>query len=218
METTDIHISVVTGIGHISSKEIFQITDMISREDINNLVGVFYHPTFKTFYINSLDEKTFVHQTGVFVSLGITTSMKVLNNIKGVIETYQGYSASIVEISSRRVADQFLNTVIKTQDIQQYELTDLGDDVMDRGKAIQELDHLKEKLNVEEDLEVLKDITPKISKLTGLISKLDKQDSWSQHLIQKDVGEEDYRIFHKFVNYKQEGDVEYRIGIYVIEN
>lgn len=189
----------------------------MTREEIKNLVGVFYHPTFKTFYINSTDGKTFVHQTGVFVSFGLTTSMKVLDNMKEILNTHQGYKAVIAEISSKKIAEQFLNTVIRTKDIEQYKITEFSDDMLDREAAIKELDHLKEHMNLEEDLEVIKAVTPKISKLSSLISKLDKQESWDCHLIQRD--EKDYyRIFHKLVNYKQEGDLEYRIGIYVTES
>jgi RNA binding exosome subunit len=87
---------------------------------------------------------------------------------------------------------------------------------MDRTQALEELDKLKKTMNLEDDLEFLKDITPKISKLSDLISRLDKQSSWENHLIQKENG--DYRIFHKLVNYKKENEIEYRIGIYVTES
>ena len=83
----------------------------MTREEVKNLVEVFYHPPFKTFYINSLDGKSFVRQTGV--RLGITTSMNVIENIKEIIETHKGYSACIAEISSKKIAGQFMNTVIR---------------------------------------------------------------------------------------------------------
>ena len=210
--------SAEIGSGLISNKEISQITDTMTREEVKNLVEVFYHPPFKTFYINSLDGKSFVRQTGVFVSLGITTSMNVIENIKEIIETHKGYSACIAEISSKKIAGQFMNTVIKTgSDIDQYELTEFDSNTMDRETSLKELDSLKEHLTEEEDLEILKNVTPKISKLSSLIQKLDKAGTWDSHLIQKD-DEEDFRIFHKFVNYKKDGDIEYRIGIYVTEN
>ena len=188
----------------------------MTREEIHSLVEVFYHPTFKTFYVNSLDGKTFVHPIGVFVSLGITTSMKVLNDIKEIIEAHNGYSAIIAEISSKQIAGQYLNTVTKTNNTEQYVLTEFDCDVMDRTQALEELDKLKKTMNLEDDLEFLKDITPKISKLSDLISRLVKQSSWENHLIQKENG--DYRIFHKLVNYKKENEIEYRIGIYVTES
>ena len=189
----------------------------MTREEIHSLVEVFYHPTFKTFYINSLDGKTFVHPIGVFVSLGITTSMKVLNDIKEIIGAHNGYSTVIAEISSKQIAGQYLNTVEKTgSNIDQYVLTEFDSDVMDRTQALEELDNLKKTMNLENDLELLKDITPKISKLSDLISRLDKQSNWDNHLIQKENG--DYRIFHKLVNYKKENEIEYRIGIYVTES
>ena len=42
---------------------------MIDKDKIHNLVGVFYQPTFKTFFINSVDGETFIKPIGIFVSL-----------------------------------------------------------------------------------------------------------------------------------------------------
>lgn len=137
--------------------------------------------------------------------------------MREILNTHKGYRAVIAEISSKKIAGQFLNTVTKTKDIEQYMITDFGDDIMDREASIKELEELKKYMNLSENLEVLKEVTPKISKLSNLISKLDKQESWDSHLIQKD-SKEDYRIFHKLVNYKQEDNIEYRIGIYVTES
>lgn len=204
------------GIGSILNNEISQITDMMTREGVQSLVEVFYHPTFKTFYVNSLDGKSFVKHTGVFVSLGMTTSLKVLEDIKEVISAHNGYHACLAEISSKKVAGQFLNTVTKLEGIEQYELTEFDANIMDREKSMSELDKLRESMNIDEDLDTLKDTVPKISKLSSLITKLDETDGWKNHLIQKE-SENNYRIFHRLVNYRRQGDVEYRIGIYVTE-
>ena len=99
--------------------------------------------------------------------------MKVLENIREILNTHKGYRAVIVEISSKKIAGQFLNTVTKTEDIEQYMITDFGDDIMDREASIKELEELKKYMNLSENLEVLKEVTPKISKLSNLISKLE---------------------------------------------
>lgn len=188
----------------------------INREKIHDLVEVFYQPTFKTFYINSTNGTTFIKPVGVFVSLGITTSMKVLEDIKSIINSTEEYEATIVEISSKRVAGQFLNTIINREDPKQYRLTDFSDDIMDEKKSKEKLEEMKNLMSPEQDLEVLRTYAPRISRLQDLIDKLTTTNGWDAHLIQeKDDGE--YRIYHQYVNYRKDGDIEYRVGIYVKE-
>lgn len=189
---------------------------MIFRERINEVVEVFYQQNFKTFYINSIDGKNFVKPVGVFVSLGITTSIKSLEDIRSVIANTEGYSAVIAEISSKKVGNQFLNTVINLETPKQYTLNNSGENILNKNEAEEELNKLKEKMNTDEDITILQKYAPKISKLQDLINKLTTSSGWESHSIQKDG--EDYKIYHQNVNYKKEGDIEYRIGIFVSEN
>ena len=92
---------------------------MVSREKIHELVKLFYQHTFKTFYINSEDGKDFSKPLGVFVSLGMTTKLKTLENIRDFISANKDFKARIVEISSKRVDDQFLNALVETENPQQ---------------------------------------------------------------------------------------------------
>jgi len=189
----------------------------ISREKIQELVGVFYQPTFKTFYVNSVDGNNFVRPIGVFVSLGITTSMKVLEDIKKVIQGDENLDACIAEISSKKIADRYLNTITNLTSPRQYKLDETDENVLNEEQARKELSELKSSMTVEKDLETLQKNAPKISKLQDLITKLTDSQSWDSHLIQKD--EDDYKVFHKFINYWKDdtNDIEYRIGIYVSE-
>ena len=189
-----------------------------TRDKIRNIIEIFYRPKFKIFNINSLDGKVFDHLQGVFVSLGITTSMKVMEDITKVINTENnGLKATIVEISSKKVVNQFMNTVINKTGVKQYLIQDFeSPGLLDKEASLNLLESLRSKLSVEVDLEELKNLTPRISKLATLIQKLDKSQGWDSHMIQEDQ-EEFYRIFHKFVNYKKVDDLEYRIGIYVEE-
>lgn len=189
---------------------------MITREKINEIVEVFYQQNFKTFYVNSIDGKSFVKPLGVFVSLGITTSLKSLEDIRSVIANTEGYSAVIAEISSKKVGSQFLNTIINLETPKQYVLDNSGDNFLNKEKAEEELNKLKEKMNTGEDIEVLQKYAPKISKLQDLINKLTSTNGWESHSILKE--DEDYKIYHQNVNYRKDGDIEYRIGIFVSEN
>lgn len=192
--------------------------DMTIRDKIRNIIEIFYRPRFKIFNINSLDGKVFDRLQGVFVSLGITTSMKVMEDIAKVINTEDnGLKAVVVEISSKKVVNQFMNTVTKKTGAEQFLIQDLeGPGLLNKEESLNLLESLKSQLSVKADLEDLKNLTPKISKLATLIQKLDKSQGWDSHMIQEDQ-EEFYRIFHKFVNYKKVGEIEYRIGIYVEE-
>ena len=71
----------------------------INREKLHNLVGLIYSPTYKTFYVNSLDGMSFVKPYGIFVSLGITTSKRTLEEVRQQIAAH-GYDTAIAEISS----------------------------------------------------------------------------------------------------------------------
>ena len=190
----------------------------ISRDKIHSLVEVFYQPSFKTFYVNSLDGETFVKPVGVFVSLGITTSLKVLDDIKNILNDSKGYKAVLAEISSKKVAGQFLNTVIYTGYPHQYKITDFPEGVLTEEKARTELQEMKALMDPSQNIETLKEYAPKISRLQDLIDKLTSTNGWDAHLIQKER-EGEYRIFHRNINYKKAEDgTEYRIGIFVTED
>lgn len=183
----------------------------VIREKIHEIVEVFYQPTFKTFYVNSVDEETFIKPIGVFVSLGITTSPKVIESIGEVIAGYD-YDTRIVEISSRKINGQFLNT-ITSENPSQYMIED-SDDTLGKEKASAELSRLKAYMDPSEDLETIQTYAPKIQKLQELIDELNRtSDGWDTHVIKIEDG--DYKVYHKLVNYKNTGDVEYRIGIFV---
>lgn len=185
----------------------------LNRDKVHSLVEVFYQPPFKTFYVNSIDGKTFVKPIGVFVSLGITTSMKVLEDMKNIISETDGYSAVLAEISSEKISNQFLNTLVKTGEVEQYRLTNI-DDKFDESKAREELSRLRKLMDPSQDINVLKDYAPKVSRLQDLIDKLTNTNGWNDHMIQReDSG--DYRIYHLLVNYDKRDNIEYRIGIFV---
>ena len=189
----------------------------INRDKVHSLVEVFYQPSFKTFYVNSVDGETFVKPIGVFVSLGITTSLKVLEDIKNIIAGSEGYKAVLAEIKSKKVAGQFLNTVTSTIDPKQYKIENLSEDIMNEGESRAELERMKGMMDPSQDLDILKEYAPKISRLQDLMDKLTSTHGWDAHLIQKERSG-DYRIFHQYINYKKEGDLEYRVGIFVTED
>ena len=188
---------------------------MINREKVHDLVSVFYQPVFKTFYVDSHDGDSIDAPFGVFVSLGITTSMETLKNICNTIAISKDFDAVLGEISSKRVDNQYLNTLVKTKDLKQYKLEEPVSGLMNEKEAKEELTRLKDSMTTDTDLDTLERLAPKISKLQYLISRLDESNGWDAHNIQKE--DSGYRIYHLYVNYEKRGDLEYRIGIFVTD-
>lgn len=188
---------------------------MVNRENVHDLVRLIYKPTCKTFYINSIDGKEISKPTGVFVSLGMTTSYKTLENIRDVINGSSGYSACLAEISSVKVDDQFVNTVTNKVDPKQYFLSEIPEDILEKDAAEKELLDLKEQLNPQNSLESITEISPRVAELQRLVDRLTESNGWDSHLIQK-IGTK-YRIYHRFVNYEKRDGIEYRLGILVNE-
>lgn len=188
---------------------------LIDRDKVHQLVGVFYQPTYKTFLVNSLDGETVTDPMGVFVSLGMTTSMDVIKSICNIIGDSDKYNAKIVEIVSRKVGGQYVNSLTGKEPVQ-YHLKDIKELIFTREQAIEELENMKNEMDPTTPLEILKDYAPKVSRLQYFIDKLDESGAWGEHRIQKEDNG-DYRIYHLRVNYEKVDDVEYRIGIYVTE-
>lgn len=200
---------------HTSRLKTSQMVEENIKEQIKELVGVFYQPPFKVFYINSLDGAEFIKPIGVFVSLGITTSLGLLENIKNIILSTGDYDARLVKISSvkKDINGQYLNTIEGENIDFQFDVSSVPPLCMDETGSKELLRELKSKLTPESDLSLLREYTPKVQKLSELIDKLDRDSSWDLHMIIPTTS--GYKIFHKKVNYIQKDEKEYRIGIYV---
>ncbi len=187
---------------------------VINREKIHELVKVFYHPTFKTFYVNSRDGETIEKPFGVFISLGITTSIGGLENIRSIIDSNNEYQACLAEISSKKVGTQYINTLVDLENPQQYRIEDPGIKLLGRKEALEELEKMRQTMKDAKSQEILEKYAPLVSKLQHFVNKLDESKGWEDNKIQPDENE-GYRIYHMLVNYKKEDNLEYRLGIYV---
>lgn len=189
---------------------------MLNREKIHELVRLFYHPTYKTFYVNSLDGKEITKPLGVFVSLGMTTAYETLENICALLSGT--YKAEIVEISSTRLDGQFINTVVDRDRPNQFRLEELPPSVMTKEQCDEEYERLLRLMDPNHnDKETLSENAHKLQKLHYLRERLTTTGGWNDHLIQKD-GDKDYRIFHLLVNYTKKEGTEFRIGIFLTED
>lgn len=184
------------------------------KDKIRDTVSVFYRNPFKVFCINSCDGETIIKPVGYFVSLGITTAPRVLEEIKGILED-SGFTAFLCEISSKRRGNQFINTITNTENPGQYIIDELESNMLGEIEARERFKELKEDLSIEKDLADIKSLVIKISELEELISKLDKIGGWNLHRIKETAS--GFSLFHTQVNYRVIGDLEYRVGIYVSE-
>ena len=184
---------------------------MIEKSRIQELIKVFYQQPFKIFYVNSVDGETFIKPTGLFISLGLTTSMRTIEGLRDVISnTYPESNPLVVELSSKCMTrDQYLNTITDNQHPQPYVISEFPEDSFDKTMAENELGKLREMIRENKDTTLL----AATQKLQELIDRLGQGDGWETHRIIK--LDSDYKIFHKVANYKRTGNLELRIGIYV---
>ena len=92
---------------------------------LRDIVELFYHSPFKIFNVNSVDRETLMRPFGYFISLGITTSMESLKNIRDIIgKSDYGFEAKIVELESIKSEEygDFLN-VITNKTEEEYQQT-----------------------------------------------------------------------------------------------
>ena len=74
--------------------------------------------------------------------------MKVLEDIKKVILSDENLDACIAEISSKKVADRYLNTITNLTNPKQYKLDEESESVLNEEKAKKELIELKRMVNL----------------------------------------------------------------------
>lgn len=184
---------------------------MIEKARVQELIKVFYQQPFKIFYVNSIDGETFIKPTGLFISLGLSTSMKTIEGLKNVISnTYPESNPKIVELSSRIITgDQYLNTITNNQNPEPYVISEFPEGSLNKEQAEEVLKELRKQIKKTKDVKLL----AATQKLQELIDRLSQGDGWENHRIVKI--DSDFKTFHKVANYIKDGDLEYRIGIYV---
>jgi len=184
---------------------------LIDKNQLHELVKVFYQQPFRIFYVNSMDGETFVKPTGLFISLGLTTSMKTIEGLKTAIHnTYPERNLQIVELRSKCLFDdQYLNTITENDNPSPYVISDFPENSLGKEEAEEELKKLREQIKETRDMNLM----TMTQKLQELIDRLSLSDNWDCHRILR--LDSDYKIFHTIANYKKEGEFEYRIGIYV---
>ena len=190
---------------------------MVNREEVSELVNIFYHKTkYKLFNVNSVNGEEFTKPLGIFVSLGMTTSLKQIQDITSAISHCKGYTARVAELGSIKIGGIYLNYLTGADPIQQYPLDEGNNEgLMNRDEVLETISKLVEQSKDSNTSQAeLVEISGKLNKLTYLNNQLEESDGWGTHAIMEDG---DYKIYHLRLNYKKDPDsnIEYRIGIFV---
>lgn len=192
---------------------------MINKKQVEELVSIFYQPTFKVFYINADHEYNLVKPTGVFVSLGLTSTLSTIDSVRQSLEGLgKGYVTSFAVLATKRANGNFLNKIEKCmelEEVEQFKLDSFPDNLIEREESIKLLGNLKAELDKHQNLNDVIGLAPKVHKLESLINKIDGELGWERYSIVPDSSTNSYMLFHRFVNYTRKDDIEYRIGIYV---
>lgn len=207
-----------------------------NKTSLAEIVEVHYQSPFKIFNINSFDGKTATKPFGLFVSLGLTTSTKVLESVRRVIEE-SGYSSSIVRIISKRIGSisqegeresSIHNRYINCLDVifpdvasvEQFNST-IPDNIklFNESESRELLNSLRSKMSdLKTPLSDVAKLASQVSRVKTQIEKITVSDGWDTQSLAYDEKNNEYFSFHRTVNYLAEDEVEKRIGIYVVEN
>lgn len=194
---------------------------VIDRENVKRTVEVFYQGPFKVFTVNSEDNETFCRdKKGVFVSLGLTTSLETITEIKDILNKVPGVKARVAELKSSRLYGQFLNSITEREEsgVKPYVL-DYPDNSYDRAASEALVKSLTDSCK-DSDTQDIGKVIKDIQKIRELQNLLDEGDGWKNSVIFKNEAG-DYKIFYKTSNYyplNDEKESSYRIGIYVEED
>lgn len=175
---------------------------MRKRHEVNEAVKIFYEQNFKTIFINSTDGVNFTKPVGIFVSLGLTTSLDTIKRVQGALKQYLGCETKIVEIKSVETeCSEYMNTITKTENISKYPAV-VPENCYNREQILEKYGDSKNQ---------------NWRKIFDSI-ETNSNFGWDNCAIwEYEPGE--FRIFYRYINYLNsvEDNCEYRIGIYVGE-
>ena len=191
----------------------------MTKQDIENVVSVFYSSGVKVYYINAAQGRPLTPPfKRAFISAGITSSFKTLKELCDNLDNVKRYHANLGIIKTTRdYSGKYYNEIVRIGDLtedDQFSVTSFkGGDfekVLDRTLA----------LDVYDELVAAEYLEEQAAELNRLITLIDEKDGWDDLAILFDIVNEVPKVslFHRHVNYlKSEDGTEYRIGI-LIEN
>lgn len=180
---------------------------MKNKTEIDRIVEKFYQPSFKTYYVNSIDGTELVRPFGVFISLGMASSKETIHSIASRLKNYN-LDAVVAELASKKTSYGYLNYVTSTKNPKQYR-QEYKKGMMNEEESKVELEKLRSQLDSGADPEIMDALLREISSLTNCLEKINDD----KYIMKGTDG--NYRVYSYNVNYKKDGEKDLRLGIFV---
>lgn len=203
---------------------------MINKDLISRVVDDCYSSHYKIFSINSRDGINSGRSLGLFISLGITTSMTTIRMVMDRLKNqFPENNVVISEIESRLIDGRYTNKISKSTNVTQY-----NSGSIQYGKIISEselcelVSSLKNKLlDNKDDDDLVLEYSCRISKVAKIINKISSSDTynWEDYSVSVINTDKEFNIsvVNNRINYIQEKEVyngsdiivHKRVGIFV---
>lgn len=192
------------------------------KKKLEHLVGVIYRTPFKIFEVNSEDGVNLCQPLGYFLSLGMTSDIQMLESIRDFINKTEEFQAKLVEIKSISLGvAHYVNSITKEEPVETiipYRIENVPENSYDREGSINLINKCDQELKdiIKRGEEIPRSLTNRLSKLNNLFTQVEQKMGWNDHRILI-TPPENVILYHMNVNYKQEGESHYRIGVFVTE-
>lgn len=193
---------------------------LINKEMITRVVDELYPSKYKIFTINSEDGINIVKPIGLFVSLGITTSMSTIQMICKKINSSLDISSCVSEIESRMVSGVYVNKVTKTENVSQYDSGILSNGTLiDKNQLLGMIKDVKDKMitsNDDDEFMRYNNILYKLSKISRKMKSSEPFSSGNYSVIVNDANDRfNASIVNNKINYTQYNEINNGINIIV---
>lgn len=180
---------------------------MISKEIVTRVVDSCYSSPYKVFTINSYDGYRVTKPLGLFISLGVTTSMKTMSIVLNELRSQLRCNVVLGEIASKYIDGRYINNVVAQGD----EVTQYSSDSITEGLRLT-VDELRDFIfdtkskivkNVDDDNMVI-ELTNRLTKMLKVLNKMESNPSlYQQANLIDDKGLFDIYVINNNVNYVQ---------------
>ena len=193
---------------------------LINKEMITRVVDELYPSKYKIFTINSEDGINIVKPIGLFVSLGITTSMSTIQMICKKINSSLNISSYVSEIESRMVSGVYVNKITKTEDVSQYDSGILSNGTLiDKNQLLGMIRDVKDKMITSKDDDEFMKYNNILYKLSKISRKMKSSESFSSGNYSVIVSDNNDRfnasLVNNKINYMQYNEINNGINIIV---
>lgn len=203
---------------------------MINKDLISRVVDDCYSSPYKIFSINSRDGINSGRSLGLFVSLGITTSMTIIRMVMNRLKNqFPENNVAISEIESRLIDGRYTNKLSRSTNVTQYNSGSIQcRKIISEDELCELVSSLKNKIleNKDNDKAVL-EYSCRMSKVAKIINKIRSSDTynWNDYSVSVINTDKEFSIsvVNNKINYIQEKEVyngsdiivHKRIGIFV---